>query len=84
MAEHAEERSWRSLVTPRKLSFYLLFHGSHIALFIIGWYVTTLLSTGMRTNDHQVETTDQQSTDTPQSTNVLGMDIERRRTGPQC
>ncbi|KAI4725184.1 hypothetical protein E4T49_07111 [Aureobasidium sp. EXF-10728] len=38
MPEHAEERSWRSLVTPRKLSFYLLFHGFHIALFIIGWW----------------------------------------------
>ncbi|KAG9704442.1 hypothetical protein KCU73_g18039, partial [Aureobasidium melanogenum] len=38
MPEYAEEKTWRSLVTPRKLSFYLLFHGIHVALFIIGWW----------------------------------------------
>jgi len=58
MPEHAEERSWKSLVTPRKLSFYLVFHGFHVALFIIGWYVTTVLSTGMQADVRQVETAD--------------------------
>ncbi|KAG9660651.1 NADPH oxidase, partial [Aureobasidium melanogenum] len=38
MPEYAEEKTWRSLITPRKLSFYLLFHGIHVALFIIGWW----------------------------------------------
>jgi hypothetical protein len=70
-------------VTPRKLSFYLLFHGSHIALFIIGWYVTTVLSTGMQADALQVETTDEQGISTSQSTNLLCMDIKRRRTGSQ-
>ena len=84
MPEHAEERSWRSMVTPRKLSFYLLFHGFHIALFIIGWCVTIVLFTNMQTDVHQVETTDQQETSTSQPPNVFCMDIERRRTGAEC
>jgi hypothetical protein len=85
MPEHAEERSWRSMVTPRKLSFYLLFHGFHVALFIIGWCVAIVFSfANMQTDVHQVETTDQQETSTSQSLDVLGMDIERRRTGPEC
>lgn len=82
MPEHAEERSWRSLVTPRKLSFYLIFHGFHIALFIIGWYVT-IFGAGMQADNHQVETADPQGTGASQPTNVLGVDIKRRWTGSQ-
>ena len=70
-------------MTPRKLSFYLAFHGSHVALFIIGWYVANVLSTGMQADVHQVETTDQQGTGASQSANVLGVDIKRRGAGSQ-
>lgn len=59
MPEYAEERTWKSLVTPRKLSFYLLFHGLHVVLFIIGWYVRALLLLICKTDDHKVEATDQ-------------------------
>ncbi|EOD52254.1 putative NADPH oxidase protein [Neofusicoccum parvum] len=29
---------WKSLLEPRKLIFYFLFHGLHIGLFAFGWY----------------------------------------------
>lgn len=28
---------WRKQLAPRKISFFVLFHGFHLALFIIGW-----------------------------------------------
>ena len=35
-----KQKSWlASQLTTRKIIFYSLFHGFHIALFIIGWYV---------------------------------------------
>ncbi|TKX24347.1 ferric/cupric reductase transmembrane component-like protein 2 [Elsinoe australis] len=29
---------WRAQLTPRKLTFDLIFHGFHIAIFIVGWW----------------------------------------------
>lgn len=34
----AQKSVWRSIFAPRKLFFYSLFHGFHVALFIIGWW----------------------------------------------
>lgn len=35
-----QQKSWlSSQLTPRKLTFYTLFHGLHIFLFILGWYL---------------------------------------------
>lgn len=35
-----QRKSWlRSQLSARKLIFYFLFHGFHVALFIVGWYV---------------------------------------------
>ena len=35
-----QSKSWlRAQLTGRKLLFYTLFHGLHVALFIVGWYV---------------------------------------------
>lgn len=35
-----QQRSWLAAqFTPRKLAFYAIFHGFHIVLFIVGWYV---------------------------------------------
>ncbi|KAF2091185.1 NADPH oxidase A [Saccharata proteae CBS 121410] len=33
-----QRRTWRAHFLPRKLFFYFLFHGLHIALFAIGWW----------------------------------------------
>ena len=35
-----DKKSWfRAQLTPRKLTFYTLFHGFHVLLFVVGWYV---------------------------------------------
>ncbi|KAK3670123.1 hypothetical protein LTR78_009970 [Recurvomyces mirabilis] len=35
-----KQKSWLAAqLTPRKLTFYTLFHGLHIGLFILGWYL---------------------------------------------
>lgn len=39
-AREKQQRSWLAAqLTARKLLFYTLFHGFHLALFIVGWYV---------------------------------------------
>ncbi|KAK5109329.1 hypothetical protein LTR62_007098 [Meristemomyces frigidus] len=36
----AAQKSWLSAqLTPRKITFYTLFHGFHVGLFILGWYL---------------------------------------------
>lgn len=32
---------WRKQFTLSKLTFHIIFHGIHIAMFIIGWYAFT-------------------------------------------
>lgn len=34
----AKKSAFRSLLAPRKLAFYSIFHGLHVLLFIIGWW----------------------------------------------
>lgn len=29
--------TWKKALAPRKLLFYVLFHGTHVALFAVGW-----------------------------------------------
>lgn len=31
------QERWKSLLEPRKLVFYFIFHGVHLALFAYGW-----------------------------------------------
>ena len=41
MAAPAKKRPLRSSETWRRISFYVTFHGFHVALFIIGWWKQT-------------------------------------------
>ncbi|KAF2218706.1 FAD-binding domain-containing protein [Elsinoe ampelina] len=34
----SDRRFWRAQFRPRKLTFYLLFHGFHVGIFILGWW----------------------------------------------
>ena len=43
MVFDSESRLWREL-TPRRIIFYVLFHGFHIGLFALGWYVVSSIS----------------------------------------
>ena len=41
----AKKNSWlEQNLQPSKLAFYLLFHGAHVGLFILGWSVAPLIN----------------------------------------
>lgn len=81
MLKHAEERSWRSLFTPKKLTFYTLFHGFHLAIFIVGWYVLTDRCYFTFSNIIKVQANHGKETCRIEPVNILCMDLSRRGIG---
>lgn len=51
MSTTAQRKSfWRAQLTGRKISFYTLFHGFHVLLLIIGWYVDEETASNISSN----------------------------------
>lgn len=38
MANNSLRTYWRKQLTLPKITFSLIFHGIHVAIFVIGWY----------------------------------------------
>lgn len=69
----------RELTWP-KVTFYFFFHGLHIGMFVLGWYVlrSQLIVVCELTRLYQVEAGDRPTTGGSKYITIFGMAIKRR------